>query len=174
MTTRESQGQIEAIHGIEAVLRNRRRGDGSGDGLGKPVAGAHAIRSSSWTRSGSIFAGVEHGPKNRASAILPDGSGDVLGLWFRANESTTVRAKDLNALRNAAPRTSPSRSWTASRASRRTSRRGPRRSGVDAVRATVAVVKNRRAIVFEDRFPMAPSKRQRTEFRTVSHGSARR
>ena len=29
-------------------------------------------------------------------------------------------------------------------------------------------VKNRRAIVLEDRFPMAPSKRQRTEFRTVS------
>ena len=45
----------------EHDLRNRRRGDGRSDGLGKPVAGAHAIRSSSWKRSGSIFAGVEHG-----------------------------------------------------------------------------------------------------------------
>ena len=30
------------------------------------------------------------------------------------------------------------------------------------------VVKSQRAIMFEDRFPMASSKRQRTEFRTVS------
>jgi len=37
-----------------------------------------------------------------ASAILPDETGDVLGLRFRANEDTTVRAKGLNALRNAA------------------------------------------------------------------------
>ena len=32
-------------------------------------------------------------------------------------------------------------------------------------------VKGRRAIVFENRFPMAPSKRRRTEFRTVSRGA---
>ena len=31
-----------------------------------------------------------------ASAIPPDGGGDVLGLWFRANEGATVRAKGLN------------------------------------------------------------------------------
>jgi len=35
-----------------------------------------------------------------ASAILPDGTGDVLGLRFRANEGATVRAKGLNDLRN--------------------------------------------------------------------------
>jgi len=35
-----------------------------------------------------------------ASAILPDGIGDVLGLRFRANEGATVQAKDLNVLRN--------------------------------------------------------------------------
>ena len=35
-----------------------------------------------------------------ASAILPDGSGDVLGLWFQANEGAAVWVKGLNALRN--------------------------------------------------------------------------
>ena len=34
------------------------------------------------------------------SAILPDGTGDVLGLWFRANEGTTVRAKGFDDPRN--------------------------------------------------------------------------
>jgi len=34
------------------------------------------------------------------------------------------------------------------------------------------VVKSQRAIIFEDRFPMVPSKRQRTEFRTVSNSMA--
>ncbi|MBC6407517.1 MAG: transposase [Rhodobacteraceae bacterium] len=46
ITTRESQGQIEAIHGIEGIDASRRpisaiaRGDGRGDSLAKPVAGA--------------------------------------------------------------------------------------------------------------------------------------
>jgi len=81
------------------IAKDRRRGDGRGNGLAKPAAGA-------------ILSGRLHGPDPGrhsqvsntalfgASAILPDGTGDVLGLWFQANEGATVRAKGLNDLRN--------------------------------------------------------------------------
>ena len=35
-----------------------------------------------------------------ALAILPDGTRDVLGLWFQANEGAKFWAKVLNDLRN--------------------------------------------------------------------------
>ncbi len=51
-----------------------------------------------------------------ALAILPDGTRDVLGLWFQANEGAKFWAKVLNDLRNRGVQDILSPSWMASRA----------------------------------------------------------
>ena len=75
------------------------RGDGRDDSLAKPVARA-MLSDRLHGRDPGRYSQVSNTAWFFASAILPDGSGDVLGLWFQANEGATVRAKGLNDLRN--------------------------------------------------------------------------
>jgi len=106
MTSRESQGQIEAIHGIEGIEASPHPISAIAD------AGMDAV--TAWRNQPlePMLSGRLHGRDpgrysqvwNTAGfsdlAILPDGTGDVLGLRFQANEGATVRAKGLNASRN--------------------------------------------------------------------------
>jgi len=101
MTTRQSQ--IEAIHGIEASPTPISAiADAGMDAVtawqNRPLEPCYPV-----VFMGAIWVGIRRCRTRAvfvASAILPDGSGDVLGLWFRVNEGATVRAKGLNAPRN--------------------------------------------------------------------------
>lgn len=84
-------------------LRDRRGGHGGSFRLAEPPLGALAIRSSSWTRSGSISAScgaVSNKAVFVALAVLPDGTQDVPGLWLQANEGAKFWARVLGDLRN--------------------------------------------------------------------------
>lgn len=125
MTTREIQGHIEEIYGVEAspslisaitdaVMEFKLvRASGSNDPGDRlkaqnvtawqnrplepcyPVVFMDAIRvnirSDGAVTNKAVFV---------ALAILPDGTRDVLGLWFQANEGAKFWAKVLNDLRN--------------------------------------------------------------------------
>ena len=188
-------------------LRNR-RGDGRGDGLAKPTAGA-MLSDRLHGRDPGRYSQVSNTAGFSDLAILPDGTGDVLGLRFRANEGATVRAKGLNALRNrgvqdipiaavnaeaaeatpvevevedrdlgadleAPPGGSDPGHFPSEEAAAKSiyiEQTSTSREWTRPVRQWHAV-KSQRAIMFEDRFPMASSKRQHTEFRTVSAQAA--
>ena len=80
MTAREFHGQIEAIHGIEAApspISAIARGDGRGDGLAKPVAGA-MLSGRLHGRDPGRYSQMSNTAVFGASAILPDGTEDVL------------------------------------------------------------------------------------------------
>ena len=234
MTIRESQGQIEAIHGIEGIDASRRpisaiaRGDGLGNRSLEPM------------RSGSTFAGVEHGrvlslghparwdrgrlgaavsgqgprrPAQRGAQDIPIaaldgikgfpqtqtcigplprhfmGFASLKGPWApkrqklcRPRSSTAIRSPNNRHRTGDGPEPRGSRSSTTRRAVRC---RGHFPNGTAAAKSIYLAqtatsrewrramrqwqaVKSQRAIMFEDRFPMALSKRQRTEFRTIS------
>ena len=80
-------------------LRDRRRGDGRGDDLAKPTAGA-MLSARLHGRDPGRHSRVSNAGRFVATAIPPDGIGGVLGLRFQANEGATVRAKGLDDPRN--------------------------------------------------------------------------
>ena len=87
----------------QSDLCDHRRGHGLRSPPGRTALWSPAIRSSSWTRSESIS--VSDGAVSNkavfvALAVLPDGTRDVLGLWFQANEGAKFWAKVLSDLRN--------------------------------------------------------------------------
>ncbi|MDN5939314.1 MAG: IS256 family transposase [Salinisphaera sp.] len=106
MTTREIQGHIEEIHGVEAspslisaitdaVMDEVTAWQNRPLEPCYPVVFMDAIRvnirSDGAVSNKAVFV---------ALAILPDGTRDVLGLWFQANEGAKFWAKVLNDLRN--------------------------------------------------------------------------
>ena len=106
MTTREIQGHIEEIYGIEAspslisavtdaVMEEVTAWQNRPLEPCYPVVFMDAIRvnirSDGAVSNKAVFV---------ALAILPDGTRDVLGLWFQANEGAKFWAKVLNDLRN--------------------------------------------------------------------------
>lgn len=106
MTTREIQGHIEEIYGFEAspglisavteaVMEEVTAWQNRPLEPCYPVVFMDAIRvnirSDGAVSNKAVFV---------ALAILPDGTRDVLGLWFQANEGAKFWAKVLNDLRN--------------------------------------------------------------------------
>jgi len=106
MTTREIQGHIEEIYGVEAspslisaitdaVMDEVTAWQNRPLEPCYPVVFMDAIRvnirSDGAVSNKAVFV---------ALAILPDGTRDVLGLWFQANEGAKFWAKVLNDLRN--------------------------------------------------------------------------
>ena len=106
MTTREIQGHIEEIYGFEAspslisaiteaVMDDVTAWQNRPLDPCYPVVFMDAIRvnirSDGAVPNRAVFV---------ALAILPDGTRDVLGLWFQANEGAKFWAKVLNDLRN--------------------------------------------------------------------------
>lgn len=106
MTTREIQGHIEEIYGFEAspslisaitdtVMQEVTAWQNRPLESCYPVVFMDAIRvnirSDGAVSNKAVFV---------ALAILPDGTQDVLGLWFQANEGTKFWAKVLSGLRN--------------------------------------------------------------------------
>ena len=106
MTTREIQGHIEEIYGVEtspslisaitdAVMEEVSAWQNRPLEPCYPVVFMDAIRvnirSDGAVSNKAVFV---------ALAILPDGTRDVLGLWFQANEGAKFWAKVLNDLRN--------------------------------------------------------------------------
>jgi len=106
MTTREIQGHIEEIYGFEASpsLISAVTGavmDEVTAWQNRPLEPCYPvvfmdairvnIRSDGAVSNKAVFV---------ALAILPDGTRDVLGLWFQANEGAKFWAKVLNDLRN--------------------------------------------------------------------------
>ena len=106
MTTREIQGHIEEIYGFEAspslisavteaVMDEVTAWQNRPLEPCYPVVFMDAIRvnirSDGTVSNKAVFV---------ALAILPDGTRDVLGLWFQANEGAKFWAKVLNELRN--------------------------------------------------------------------------
>ena len=106
MTTREIQGHIEEIYGVEAS-----------PGLISAVTDAVMEEVTAWQSRplepcypvvfmDAIRVNIRHdgAVSNKAVfvalAVLPDGTRDVLGLWFQANEGAKFWAKVLNDLRN--------------------------------------------------------------------------
>lgn len=106
MTTREIQGHIEEIYGVEAS-----------PGLISAITDAVMDEVTAWQNRplepcypvvfmDAIRVNIrsDGAVSNRAVfvalAILPDGTRDVLGLWFQANEGAKFWAKVLNDLRN--------------------------------------------------------------------------
>ena len=106
MTTREIQGYIEEIYGFEAsaslisaitdaVMDEVRAWQTRPLEPCYPVVFLDAIRVN--IRDQGV---VANKAVYVALAILPDGTRDVLGLWFQANEGAKFWAKVLNDLRN--------------------------------------------------------------------------
>lgn len=106
MTTREIQGYIEEIYGFEAspslisaiteaVMDEVRIWQNRPLEPCYPVVFLDAIRVN--IRDQGV---VANKAVYVALAILPDGTRDVLGLWFQANEGAKFWAKVLNDLRN--------------------------------------------------------------------------
>ncbi len=106
MTTREMQGRIEEIYGFEAspslvsaiteaVMEEVTAWQNRPLEPCYPVVFMDAIRVN--FRSENT---VSNKTAFMALAILPDGTRDVRGLWFQANEGAKFWAKVLNDLRN--------------------------------------------------------------------------
>ncbi|WP_413208520.1 IS256 family transposase [Rhodospirillum sp. A1_3_36] len=106
MTTREIQGHIEEIYGFEAspslisavtetVMEEVTAWQNRPLEPCYPVVFMDAIRVN--IRDDGV---VSNKAVFVALAILPDGTRDVLGLWFQANEGAKFWAKVLNDLRN--------------------------------------------------------------------------
>ena len=109
MTTRKIQGHLEAIHGVEAS-------PGLISAITDAVTGAIMEEVAAWqNRSlGPLLSDRCHGrdrdrypdrrggrePGGVALAVLPDGTRDVPGPWFHANEGARFRARVLSELRN--------------------------------------------------------------------------
>jgi putative transposase len=106
MTTREIQGHIEEIYGFEASASlisaiTEAVMDEVTAWQNRPLEPCYPvvfmdairvnIRSDGAVSNKAVFV---------ALAILPDGTRDVLGLWFQANEGAKFWAKVLNDLRN--------------------------------------------------------------------------
>jgi putative transposase len=106
MTTREIQGHIEEIYGVEAspslisaitdaVMEEVTAWQNRPLEPCYPIVFMDAIRvnirSDGAVSNKAVFV---------ALAVLPDGTRDVLGLWFQANEGAKFWAKVLNDLRN--------------------------------------------------------------------------
>ena len=106
MTTREIQGHIEEIYGVEAspalisaitdaVMDEVTAWQNRPLEPCYPIVFMDAIRVN--IRSDGV---VANKAVFVALAILPDGSREVLGIWFQANEGAKFWAKVLNDLRN--------------------------------------------------------------------------
>jgi len=106
MTTREIQGHIEEIYGVEAspslisaitdaVMEEVTAWQNRPLEPCYPIVFMDAIRvnirSDGAVSNKAVFV---------ALAVLPDGTRDVLGLWFQANEGAKFWAKVLSDLRN--------------------------------------------------------------------------